>query len=183
MLHRPPLARRWATYAALATLAALAPAGAVAPAPNPNPGPSNVLAVHQRLFRALETGDRDALRACFSTERDVELLVVGEDRGEPIELGAVDHLGSVFSRVTTAGDDIGWTTTITRSTTACPSGSLAAGTLEFERRGELDGHTVVRRYRSTALLRNEDGALRIFHWHLSPAERFVPFSELDGGSR
>jgi len=168
--------RRWVPLLTLALTTLAVWSARVPHADASSPGPGSVLAVHHRLLRALETGDRAAQRACFSSRRDVELSLVGEDRGEPIEVASVDELGKAFSRRRATGESLGWTSAILESTTECPSGDLAAGTIVFERRCELGCREGVRRYRSTALLRREDGALRIHHWHVSPAERFEPLT-------
>ena len=135
---------------------------------HPVPGPGSVLAVHHRLLAALDRGDAGGLRACFSTSRGVELLLVDEELGAPLSIDSVDALNRAFP----TGENLGWKSAITSSTTECPSGRLASGTLEFERRREVGDTSCVRRYRSTALLRHEDGELRIFYWHVSPAQVF-----------
>ena len=166
-----------ALYAGFAT----APrASALTSAPPPR-GPGNVLAVHLDVLRALDAGDAAALRKSFSA--DAQLLLVDEDQGQPLPIAALDGIGSAFTHMSTQGTSLGWTSRIVDSTTECPSGRLASGTIVFERRRTVAGRPFVRTYRSTALLKHDGGRLRIIYWHVSPAEPFVTLAEFAGVQR
>ena len=167
--------------AALYASFAAAPPAVARPALQPLAGPGNVLAVHLDVLRALDSGDQNELTKSFSA--NAQLLLVDEERGEPLAISSIDGLGSAFTHKSTQGASLGWESRIVDSTTECPSGRLASGTIVFERRRTVAGNPYVRRYRSTALLKHDGGRLRIFYWHVSPAAPFAPFNELVGADR
>jgi hypothetical protein len=158
------------TLAAGVTLA-LAPLNPRTPAA----GPGAVIAMHQRLFRALDAGDASLARS-FATahensigQADCVLYLPGED-GKLARHEGADAAGAALAAWAEASARAGgsFETKITFARDDCRSTDPSYAILEFERSHTAGGETTVRHYRSTSLVRYVDGAWKLFHWNVAP---------------
>lgn len=158
--------------------AALRPAP-VAPLPF---GPGAVVELHRELFAALDAGDEAKAVALLDTTTEggwaegadgglarptLQLL---DERGLPVSAQGPDAARTLLAATARASKDGGpaWSTKIVKLRADCPSGDISYAVLEFERTRGEKGAT--QRYRSTALVRWTDGRMKLFHWHVSPAD-------------
>ena len=181
-MRRPVIA----TFLALAAVAvALASAGPPKHPGSPAPGPGGVYSLHVQLFRAIDDGDGPAVEKLLGGRMRglridsegrwsedgarLEMYVLGPD-GTPVETDdAATALKLLIAQDAVDGSRGRWTTRILEGWMDCPSAELSYATLAFERTREVDGATVRKRYRSTSLVSYEDGAWRLWHFHVSPA--------------
>ena len=171
--------------AATSLTAALVAAGSAftpSPAATPQPafwGPGGVHEMHLKLFRALDSGDKKAVREFFAENtagigidekgnfgkpRGFEAFVL-DSKGQP---RACDDIDCVVECLTDWGEK-GWTTRITDGWMDCPTDRLSYATLEFERTCRTGDGVETRKYRSTSLVRHTKSGFKLWHLHLSPA--------------
>jgi hypothetical protein len=174
MLRTAPLL---AALAAVPLLAARPPAAPAAPAP---PGPGAVLAMHERLFAALDRGDAEAVAGALAPDETVGGL---ERRAHVFLDGPHPRAarGAAEARTVLAhwpklwrSDRAEVTTTIVRHQTECASGDLSYGVLEVERAYERGGARLVDRLHVTSLVAYRDGSWKLFHVHVSPVALAEP---------
>ena len=145
------------------------------PAPLPAPGPGGILAMHRDLFAAIDRGDADAATAFLAADRKgpggSTTLFLLDRAGAPIAARGAPDARETLARFAPESKASGGTvqTRITSESADCPTSDLAFAVLELERVHARDGKEVVRRYRSTSLVRFEDSKWKLCHWHLSAA--------------
>ncbi len=164
----------------VASVAVLAgPAPVSAPAPAPVPGGGAVLAMHRELLGALDAGDVQAAQGFLSADSQPEsaeggrpctLFLVGAD-GSPVSAVGNGESRALLARFLAEQTALGgkFETRITRAWTDCPSAEVSWAVLEFERAHSEDGAVRTRRYRSTSIVRHDDG-WKLTAWHVSPAD-------------
>jgi len=149
---------------ALATLPVVALLTASRPA---LPGPGTVVEAHRSLFAALDRGDAQAAerhltrsksglaldRAGKFVESPGALFFVPGDARKPAQ-----SLAERFK---------GGTTRILGGWSDCSSEEFSWAALELE---HTPAHGSAQRWNSTALVRHEDGGVRLYLWHLARAE-------------
>jgi len=164
----------------LRTLSILALAGTALAAAHmtptvPAPGPGAVIAMHQKLFQAIDAGNAERALEFLSADLNMQ----DEHRGRPCTLFLVDGSGAPVTSVGAeasrellaswiAASEGRWETKLTSARDDCFSGELSYAVLEFERKRTDTKKPVVRRYRSTSLVTYDEG-WKITHWHVSPA--------------
>jgi len=136
------------------------------------PGPGGVIALHERLFEALDDLDLEALDKILDVDspdgRRKTVLLFDDGGEDPIT--AWGH-GGAREALTRWAAMTGSGTRIVRQQVDCPSGEMSYAVLEFERIQRFtDGSARLRRFRSTSLVRHAQGGWKLFHWHVSPAE-------------
>ncbi len=161
----------------LALVTALAAIPMIVPGPEstPSAGPGALIEMHERIFKALDTVDPEALYADLLPDRDFLLFVPGPQGPERHQGrdAAWEWFKQRLEETKAAGGK--WSTQMTWKNADCHSPELGYAVIEFTRSHEKDGAVTRTSWRSTALGRYVDGKFRLLHWHVSPAaEATVP---------
>jgi hypothetical protein len=144
------------------------------------PGPGAVIAMHDRLFQALDAGDLDKTLALLHPDMNMNQ----NERARPCSLFLVDRAGAprqangFGASKKLLGEWLpAWTpdgakceTRITPIGADCFSAELSYAVLELERKVTLGGKTTTQRYVSTSLVTYANDGWQLTHWHLSPAD-------------
>ena len=145
-------------------------------APTPTPGGGAVLAMHREFLQALDAGDAQAAQRFLAADtgpesaRPCTLYLVGAGDTPASAVGNAESkalLARILDEQRAAGG--AWETRITRSWSDCPTAEVSWAVLEFERTQEKDGVARTSRYRSTSIVRHDDG-WKLTAWHVSPAD-------------
>jgi hypothetical protein len=170
-----PHAHSFAALCALALL--LSPASPRVPVKPGAAGPEGVIAMHQQLLAALDRGDGEAAAAFVGGDLKgrpgTTTLMIVDAAGTPVLADDAGSSGDLLRKLAAIakGSKNPWTSTITRELQVeCYAPEISWAVLEIERAREVDGKKEIRRFRSTALVRREGEAWKLFHWHLSPAD-------------
>lgn len=154
----------------LALAAGLSALVSLGPAPAAR-GPGAILAMHRKLFAALDKGDAEAAASFlkksgfFRTE-----LFLCDERGRQVKARGIEPSRSLVAEWAERRRVEGgtWATKILESNPDCHSPELGYMTMEFEVLHDKDGRRTRKRFRSTSLVTYADGAWSLFHWHVSP---------------
>ena len=128
-------------------------------------GPGAVLELQRNLAAALDAGSREEVEKLVDGQARAFFLVDAD--GRAARYADREAALAAFPHWLDDGEG-GWTTKILGAEADCPSGELSYVCATLERTRGAGDALVVRRYRSTALVRWKDGAMRLFHWHVSP---------------
>jgi ketosteroid isomerase-like protein len=133
-------------------------------------GPGAILEMHTRFFKAVDSGDADAVRAFFDGESDAPSFLC-DASGKPVRAQNAKIAGDELARLAAQTKrDGGYTTSMTVCKCDCPSGPMAYAVLELERK-PLAKDGAAQHWRATSLVKYEkDGGWKLFHLHLSPAD-------------
>jgi hypothetical protein len=177
-MHCLDLAKLGSAALAVAALAALPFLFGSASKP---PGPGAVLAMHEELFRALDQGNAQAVRAflvdqpagaAWSRADDWGaglgfLAWAADPKGKPLAAEALDE----GARTLGAWVVPGASTRVVRAWTDCHSAELSFAALELERSVKEGDEVRTERWRSTSLVSysTSEGRWRLWQIHLSRA--------------
>lgn len=149
---------------------------AVSAPPAVSHGPHGVIEMHEKLFAALDRGDADAAAAFVAVDRKAQprsvTMYLVDAKGEPLAATHAGEARDILAKLAAEAKHAGgtWSTKLVREQADCDSPELSYAILELERTHAIDGKTEVKRYRSSSLVRHEDGGWKLFHWHVSPAD-------------
>jgi SnoaL-like domain len=146
---------------------------ALPPAPAAPAGPGAILAMQKGLFAAIDRGDAAAAQAFVAPDRKgpggMTSLFLVDRSGAAIRAtdaqAAKELLAKLAAESKAAGGS--FETKITGESAECPSSEVSYAAIEFERVHTVDGKTTKRAYRGTLLVRWEEDAWKIAHWHVS----------------
>jgi hypothetical protein len=132
------------------------------------PGPGALIELHERIFRALDGMDADALRSELLL--DERFVLYAQGPAGPQRAQGEGQVWAWFQERIESRRAAGgrFRTRITWSHAECSSPDLGAAVLECVQTHEKDGATGEATFRLTALATWQDGRFRLRHWHLSP---------------
>ena len=146
---------------------------ALPPAPAAPAGPGAILAMQKSLFAAIDRGDAEAAKAFVAHDRKgpggMTTLFLIDRGGAPMRATGTDEAREVLAKLAAESKAAGgsFETKITGESAECPSSDVSYAALEFERVHTVDGKASKRTYRGTLLVRWEDEAWKLTHWHVS----------------
>jgi hypothetical protein len=144
------------------------------PAPKPPAGPGAILAMQRNLFGAIDRGDAEAAANFVAHDRKgpggMSSLFLVDRSGTPMRATDEKSSRAALAKLAAESKAAGGTfeTRITGEAAECPASELSFAAIEFERVHTVDGKVDTRKYRGTLLVRYEESAWKVCHWHVSP---------------
>lgn len=158
--------------------AALVPLAAFAFAPKAPPGPGAIEDMLRGMFKAMDNGDRDAVKACVAMDGNEPVLCWDNDlEGKPVAIKGGEatrkYIDGLMDGI--AKSKVKLTSKITDMHAACDTPTLGYATLTFTQTATADGKSDTSTYWVTALVTaDKNDKWHIFHWHSSTAASEAP---------
>ncbi|HEX5054700.1 MAG TPA: nuclear transport factor 2 family protein [Planctomycetota bacterium] len=158
----------------LGLVAALVPLAAFAFAPKAPPGPAAIEEMLRGLFKAVDSGDREAVKAAIAKDAKEPVLCWDNDlEGKPVAIKGVEathkYLDGLMDAITKSSAKM--TSKIGDLHAACDSPALGYATFSLtQSMMSAEGKSESATYWVTALVTaDKNDKWHIFHWHSSPA--------------